>query len=82
MSKPLAQTKMDERRGGMTLEEVGVVLGVTRERVRQIEKTALRKLRQKGQMRQMLALARSLEANRGQECGFQRAPYRRMGLGD
>jgi len=29
----------------MTLEECGVVMGVTRERVRQIEKAALKKLR-------------------------------------
>jgi hypothetical protein len=32
-------------RGGDTLEEVGGVLGVTRERIRQIESRALRKLR-------------------------------------
>ena len=30
----------------MTLEEIGAVLGVTRERIRQIEKAALSKLRQ------------------------------------
>lgn len=31
--------------GGLTLEEVGTLLGVTRERIRQIEHLALRKLR-------------------------------------
>ena len=33
-------------RGGMTLEECGQVLGLTRERIRQIEASALKKLRQ------------------------------------
>lgn len=35
-------------RGGMTLEAVGDVYGVTRERIRQIEASALRKLRRCG----------------------------------
>lgn len=35
-----------EAEGGMTLEEVGELLGVTRERVRQIEKRALSRLRE------------------------------------
>ena len=30
---------------GLTLEEIGLILGVTRERVRQIETSALKKLR-------------------------------------
>lgn len=34
--------------GGLTLEEVGDILGVTRERVRQIEHIALRKLKKRG----------------------------------
>ncbi len=32
-------------RGGMTLQEVAEVLGVTRERIRQLESKALRKLK-------------------------------------
>ena len=39
------QKIVDEHPDGMTLEEVGRVLGVTRERVRQIEVVALRKLK-------------------------------------
>lgn len=36
---------IDKHPDGATLEEVGEVLGITRERVRQIEFSALRKLR-------------------------------------
>jgi len=34
-----------DRRGHMTLEEIATLLGMTRERVRQVEAKALRKLR-------------------------------------
>lgn len=34
--------------GGMTLEEVGSVFGLTRERIRQIESAALQKLSKRG----------------------------------
>jgi RNA polymerase primary sigma factor len=37
----------------MTLEQVGEVFGVTRERVRQIESKALRKLRASPQMQEL-----------------------------
>lgn len=50
----------------MTLEEVGNVLGVTRERVRQIEKKALMKLK-RYRMRELLvmkAMADELRRNR------------------
>lgn len=50
----------------MTLEEVGSVLGVTRERVRQIEKKALMKLK-RYRMRELLvmkAMADELRQNR------------------
>lgn len=40
-----AQKVVDEHPDGMTLEQVGDVLGITRERVRQIEVIALQKLR-------------------------------------
>ena len=42
---PEARAFVDEHEGGATLEEIGAVLGVTRERVRQIEEAALRKAR-------------------------------------
>jgi len=37
--------KTDE--GGITLEEIGDVMGLTRERIRQVEDTALRKLKKR-----------------------------------
>lgn len=38
-------TAHEGNRGGMTLGQIGEALGITRERVRQIETKALRKLR-------------------------------------
>lgn len=37
-------------RGGVTLNEIGVMIGVSRERIRQIEFAALRKLKKKDQV--------------------------------
>ena len=42
---PGAQAFFAQHPGGATLEEVAAALGVTRERVRQIEEVALRKCR-------------------------------------
>ena len=43
-------------RDGMTHQQIADVLGISRERVRQIEATALRKLRRSGKLREFLCL--------------------------
>ncbi len=54
----------------MTLEEIGAVEGITRERVRQIEKAALAKLRQcqMPTLLKMRELANTLSKNKGVTC--------------
>jgi RNA polymerase primary sigma factor len=42
-----------DERSGRTLEEVGAKLALTRERIRQIESSALRKLRIPSEMRRL-----------------------------
>ena len=41
---------------GMTHQQIADVLGISRERVRQIEATALRKLRRSGKLKEFLCL--------------------------
>lgn len=43
-------------RGGMSYREIGDVLGISGARVRQIEATALRKLRRSGKLEKFLCL--------------------------
>lgn len=45
IGRPPKTTLLNPARGAMTLEEVGLAMNITRERARQIEASALRKLR-------------------------------------
>lgn len=50
---------------GMTLEQVGQIMGVTRERVRQIENKAIRMLRARPELRERAtAILREIDENR------------------
>lgn len=49
-----------ELRQSRTLQEIGDVLGVCRERIRQIEKRALRKLRHPARVKKLSPLAREI----------------------
>lgn len=50
---------------GMTLDQVGSLMGVTRERVRQIEQKAIRMLRAKHDLREKaLEILRDVDSNR------------------
>lgn len=61
---PWAQGWVDAHAHGATLEEVGRALGLTRERVRQVEEVAFRKLRRRAQR---LGIAPLVEAVRALE---------------
>ena len=55
-------------RDGMTYKEIGKVLGISGERVRMIEATALRKLRRSGRLRDFLCLLEApVELNYGEK---------------
>ena len=54
-----------ENDGKMSLESIGVIFGVTRERIRQIEDRALKKLKKNKQAKQLFEAAKSLRSPSG-----------------
>ena len=57
---------------GMTLEQVGEIMGVTRERVRQIEQKAIRMLRANHELRtKAVEILRDDDANRPEKTTYE-----------
>lgn len=54
--------------GGLTLDDIGKLMGVSRERVRQIEEVAARKIRRASRGRGVLDMLRDLDALRSARC--------------
>lgn len=64
---PTGKDKLSNAQYAMTLEEISQVFGCTRERIRQIEKSALSKLRRfhMPELLQMRAMANEMRSNSG-----------------
>lgn len=54
-----------ENNGKMSLESIGVIFGVTRERIRQIEERALKKLKKEKHVQQLFEMAKALRSPEG-----------------
>jgi len=70
---PRAQYVVAHHPDGITLDEVGLLLGVTRERVRQIEESALRKLKNQHGSREVVAFL--LEQSKERESRAKQVVY-------
>ena len=70
---PTVEDRLAQSQYAMTLEEIGQVLGVSRERVRQIEQKALQKIARyhMPELKVMRAMANELRRRDG-ECGVIR----------